>query len=229
MIPAIIFGLLIVLMLTGMPISIALGLTVLTYLFAMTDVPIEAVALKLFTGIENFEIMAIPFFILAGNFLTHGGVARRMIAFATAMVGHWYGGLGLAGVMACALFAAISGSSPATVVAIGSIVLPAMVAQGFPKRFGAGVIATSGALGILIPPSIVMVLFAVATGGSVAIDPAGTRVLSASVGQLFMAGVIPGLILASMLGLTTFYRAWTNDYPRMPRASWGERLVAFRR
>ena len=123
-------------------VSIALGLTVLTFLFTMTQVPIEAVALKLFTGIENFEIMAIPFFILAGNFLTHGGVARRMIAFATTMIGHWYGGLGLAGVMACALFAAISGSSPATVVAIGAIVMPAMVAQGFPKRFGAGVIAT---------------------------------------------------------------------------------------
>src|SRR6478736_3184341 len=228
MIPAIIFGLLIVLMLTGMPVSIALGLTVLTYLFAMTDVPIEAVALKLFTGIENFEIMAIPFFILAGNFLTHGGVARRMIAFATSMVGHWYGGLGLAGVMACALFAAISGSSPATVVAIGSIILPAMVAQGFPKRFGAGVIATSGALGILIPPSIVMVIYSVATGGSIAMDPEGKRVLSASVGQLFMAGVIPGLMLATMLGLTTFYRAWKNDYPRMPRAGWVERFKAFR-
>src|SRR6476620_9163407 len=136
MIPAIIFGLLIVLMLTGMPVSIALGLTVLTYLFAMTDVPIEAVALKLFTGIENFEIMAIPFFILAGNFLTHGGVARRMIAFATSMVGHWHGGLGLSAVLACALFAAVSGSSPASVVAIGSVLIPAMVAQGFPKQFG---------------------------------------------------------------------------------------------
>src|SRR5207248_7477157 len=225
---AFIFGLLIALMLTGMPISIALGLTVLTFLFTMTQVPIESVALKLFTGIENFEIMAIPFFILAGNFLTHGGVARRMIAFATSMVGHWYGGLGLAGVVACALFAAISGSSPATVVAIGAIILPAMVQQGFPKRFGAGVIATSGALGILIPPSIVMVIYSVATGGSVAIDPEGKRVLSASVGQLFMAGVIPGLILASMLGATTFYRAWKHDYPRMPRASWSERLLAFR-
>src|SRR4030095_6557991 len=128
----IIFSLLIGLMLTGMPISISLGLTVLTYLFFMTNVPIESVALKLFTGIEKFEIMAIPFFILAGNFLTHGGVARRMINFASSMVGHWYGGLGLAGVMACALFAAVSGSSPATVVAIGSIMLPAMVAQGFP-------------------------------------------------------------------------------------------------
>ena len=227
---AIIFGLLIVLMLTGMPVSIALGLTVLTYLFTMTDVPIEAVALKLFTGIENFEIMAIPFFILAGNFLTHGGVARRMIAFATvdgrALVWRprprrraW----------PARCFAAISGSSPATVVAIGSIILPAMVAQGFPKRFGAGVIATSGALGILIPPSIVMVIYSVATGGSIAMDPEGKRVLSASVGQLFMAGVIPGLMLASMLGATTWYRAWKNDYPRMPKASWAERFTAFRK
>ena len=163
-----------ILMLTGMPISIALGLTVLTFLFTMTEVPIEAVALKLFTGIEKFEIMAIPFFILAGNFLTHGGVARRMINFASSMVGHWYGGLGLAGVLACALFAAVSGSSPATVVAIGSILLPAMLKAGFPKNFGAGVITTSGALGILIPPSIVMVMYAVAT--------------NSSVGALFMAG-----------------------------------------
>lgn len=225
----IIFGLLIALMLTGMPISIALGLTVLSFLFAMTSVPIESVALKLFTGIENFEIMAIPFFILAGNFLTHGGVARRMINFATSMVGHWYGGLGLAGVMACALFAAISGSSPATVVAIGSILMPAMVKQGFPKRFGAGVITTSGALGILIPPSIVMVIYAVATGGSIALGPDGQRVTSASVGQLFMAGVIPGLMLAMLLGMTTFYRAWKNDYPRLERASWGERFDAFRK
>ena len=210
----IIFGLLFGLMLTGMPISISLGLTVLTYLFTMTSVPIESVALKLFTGIERFEIMAIPFFILAGNFLTHGGVARRMINFASAMVGHWAGGLGLAGVMACALFAAVSGSSPATVVAIGSILLPAMVKQGFPPRFGAGVITTSGALGILIPPSIVMVMYAVAT--------------NTSVGALFIAGIVPGLVLATMLGLTTWWRARKNDYPRQPRASWAERLRTFR-
>src|ERR1044071_8724380 len=225
----IIFTLLIALMLTGMPISIALGMTVLAFIFTMTNVPTESVALKLFTGIDNFEIMAIPFFILAGNFLTHGGVARRMINFATSMVGHWYGGLGLAGVMACALFAAVSGSSPATVIAIGSIMLPAMVKQGFPKRFGAGVITTSGALGILIPPSIVMVIYCVATGGSIALDPAGQRVSSASVGQMFIAGVIPGLMLATLLGLTTFYRAWRNDYPRMPKASWAERIVSFRK
>jgi C4-dicarboxylate transporter DctM subunit len=210
----IIFGLLVVLMLTGMPISISLGLTVLSFLFFLTQVPIESVALKLFTGIEKFEIMAIPFFILAGNFLTHGGVAKRMIRFATAMVGHFYGGLGLGGVLACALFAAVSGSSPATVVAIGSILLPAMVKAGFPSRFGAGVITTSGALGILIPPSIVMVMYSVST--------------NTSVGALFMAGVIPGLMLAFMLGLTTWYRARSNNYPRMPKASWAERLKALR-
>jgi C4-dicarboxylate transporter DctM subunit len=212
--PWIIFALLFGLMLTGMPISISLGLTVLTYLFTMTTVPIESVALKLFTGIEKFEIMAIPFFILAGNFLTHGGVARRMINFASSVVGHWHGGLGLAGVMACALFAAVSGSSPATVVAIGSIILPAMVKQGFPARFGAGVITTSGALGILIPPSIVMVMYAVAT--------------NTSVGALFIAGIIPGLILATMLGLTTWWRARKNNYPRQPRSTWRERWLAFR-
>jgi C4-dicarboxylate transporter DctM subunit len=212
---AIIFVLLLLLMLTGMPISISLGLTVLTFLFTMTTVPIESVALKIFTGIEKFEIMAIPFFILAGNFLTHGGVARRMINFATSMVGHWHGGLALAGVFACALFAAVSGSSPATVVAIGSIILPAMVKQGYPKGFGAGVITTSGALGILIPPSIVMVMYSVTT--------------NTSVGQLFMAGVVPGLMLAFLLGLTTWFLAKKHNYPRMAKSTWGERFTAFRR
>lgn len=211
---AIIFAILLCLMLTGMPISISLGLTVLSFLFMFTQVPLEAVALKLFTGIEHFEIMAIPFFILAGNFLTHGGVARRMIRFATSMVGHWYGGLGLAGVLACALFAAVSGSSPATVVAIGSILMPAMVKAGFPKRFGAGVITTSGALGILIPPSIVMVMYSVAT--------------NTSVGALFMAGVIPGIGLALTLGGVTWYRARSNNYPRMPKSTGAERFKAFR-
>lgn len=210
----VILTLLVVLMLTGMPISISLGLTVLSFLFLFTQVPIESVALKLFTGIEKFEIMAIPFFILAGNFLTHGGVAHRMIRFASSMVGHLHGGLGLAGVLACALFAAISGSSPATVVAIGSILLPAMVKAGYPMRFGAGVVTTSGGLGILIPPSIAMIIYAVST--------------NTSIGALFIAGVIPGILLAFFLGMTTWYIARKNNYPRQPKASWGERWYAFR-
>jgi C4-dicarboxylate transporter, DctM subunit len=210
----IIFLLLAGLMLTGMPVSISLGLTVLTFLFAFTQVPIESVAMKLFTGIEKFEIMAIPFFILAGNFLTHGGVAKRMIRFATSLVGHWPGGLGLGAVVACALFAAISGSSPATVVAVGSILIPAMVKAGYPVRFGAGVVASAGGLGILIPPSIVMVMYAVST--------------NSSIGALFMAGVVPGLVLASMLMFTTWWVARRGNYPKERRATWAERWTAFR-
>ena len=158
---ALLFAMLLALMATGMPISIALGLSVLTYLFILSR------------------------------------VARRMIAFATSLIGHWYGGLGLAGVVACALFAAISGSSVATVVGIGSIILPAIVEHGYPQRFGVGVIATSGALGILFPPSINLVIFAVATSGMQPRGPTGEIVDSASVGQLFIAGVVPGLMLAT--------------------------------
>ncbi|WP_149143010.1 TRAP transporter large permease [Gemmobacter caeruleus] len=223
-----IFAILAILLVTGMPVSIALGLTVFSFLFFFTSIPMDSIALKLFTGIEKFEIMAIPFFILAGNFLTHGGVARRMIRFATSMVGHWYGGMGLAAVLACALFAAISGSSPATVMAVGSILIPAMVKQGYPPQFGVGTVATAGGLGILIPPSIVMVMYAVATSGMVVTGPNGEPVMSASIGTLFMAGVIPGLMLAAMLGGTTIWRAWKNNYPRMTRASWAERGTALR-
>ncbi len=211
---AVIFGLLVALMLTGMPISIALGSTVLVFLFTLTQVPIESVGLKLFTGLDNFSIMSLPFFILAGTFLTHGGVARRMIRFTTSLVGHWHGGLGLAGVAASGLFAAVSGSSVATVVAIGSIMLPAMVEAGYPKRFGAGVITTSGALGILVPPSVILVLYGVST--------------NTSIGALFMAGVVPGILLACVLAGLTCVIAWRRGYPRMPPATWRERWTAFR-
>src|SRR5258707_2043977 len=129
-----IFGLLIALMLTGMPISIALGMTVLTFIYTMTNVPTESVALKLFTGIDNFEIMAIPFFILAGNFLTHGGVARRMINFATSMVGHWYGGLRLSRVLGRALFAALFRSSPAHLLSLRVDLLARHGAPRLPQR-----------------------------------------------------------------------------------------------
>jgi C4-dicarboxylate transporter DctM subunit len=224
----IIFTLLVLLMLTGMPISIALGLTVMSFFFFLSDVPMASVGLKLFEGLNSFPIMAIPFFILAGNFLTNGGAAKRMIHFASTMVGHLYGGLGLAAVLACAMFAAISGSSVATVVAVGTIMMPAMTAAGYPKRFSAGVITTSGALGILFPPSINLVIFSIATTGMSATGPHDEPVATASVGDLFIAGVIPGLVLALLLGITTWYRARKYDYPRMARASWGERWKAFR-
>src|SRR5215472_14971726 len=199
----ILFCLLVALMLFGTPISIALGLTVLTFVFTMTHVPIESIALKLFTGIERFEIMAIPFFILAGNFLTHGGVARRMINFAASMVGHWHGG-----------FALVCGSSVATVVAIGSIVLPEMVRRGIPMDFGAGVITVAGSLGILMLPSIPKVIYAIAT--------------NTSIGALFVAGLLPGIMLTTMLCGVTWYIAKKRNYPRLPRESWSARIKYFR-
>ncbi len=210
----VVFALLVLLMLTGIPVSIALGLTVLMFMYLLTQVPVEAVALKLFSGIEKFEIMAIPLFILAGNFLTHGGVAKRMIRFATSLIGHWHGGLALAGIIACAMFALVCGSSVATVVAIGSIILPAMVKQGYPKRFGAGVIITAGSLGILMLPSIPKVIYAIST--------------NTSIGALFLAGLFPGILLTVMLCTTTWVLAKKNGYPRMKKASWAERVQAFR-
>jgi C4-dicarboxylate transporter DctM subunit len=211
----IVFSLLLLLMLTGIPVSIALGLTVLMFMYLLTHVPVEAVALKLFSGIEKFEIMAIPLFILAGNFLTHGGVAKRMIAFATSLIGHWHGGLALAGIIACAMFALVCGSSVATVVAIGSIILPAMVKQGYPKAFGAGVIITAGSLGILMLPSIPKVIYAIST--------------NTSIGALFLAGLFPGILLTVMLCSTTWVIAKKNNYPRMRKATWGQRWTAFRK
>jgi C4-dicarboxylate transporter DctM subunit len=209
-----IFVLLIAFMVTGMPVSIALGLTVLTFLFILTNVPIEAVSMKLFTGLESFEIMAIPFFILAGNFLSHGGVARRMIDFAVSLIGHWHGGLGLAGIVACAMFALVCGSSVATVAAIGAIVLPEMVRHGYPMRFGAGIITVAGSLGILMLPSIPKIVYAVST--------------NTSIGALFVAGLLPGTVLTVMLCTVTWFLARRRNYPRMTKATWAQTWHAFR-
>ena len=208
------FILLIAFMVTGMPVSIALGLTVLTFLFILTNVPIESVSMKLFTGLESFEIMAIPFFILAGNFLSHGGVARRMIDFAVSLIGHYHGGLGLAGIVACAMFALVCGSSVATVAAIGAIVLPEMVRHGYPMRFGAGIITVAGSLGILMLPSIPKIVYAVST--------------NVSIGALFVAGLLPGSLLTAMLCAVTWYLAKRRNYPRMKKATWLETWRAFR-
>jgi C4-dicarboxylate transporter, DctM subunit len=210
----IVFALLIALMITGTPVSIALGLTVLIFLFTLTHVPIEAVSMKLFTGIQSFEIMAIPFFILAGNFLTHGGVARRMIDFAVSLVGHLRGGLGIAGIVACAMFALVCGSSVATVAAIGAIVLPEMVRHGYPMKFGAAIITVAGSLGILMLPSIPKIIYAVAT--------------NTSIGALFVAGLLPGSLVTSMLCVVTWFLAKRRNYPLIKRAPWAETVRTFR-
>ncbi|HWH39987.1 MAG TPA: TRAP transporter large permease subunit [Usitatibacter sp.] len=211
---ALLFILLFVFMAIGMPIAVSLGLSSVIAIIAVGRDSLGSVALKLFETSEQFTLLAIPFFILAGAFLTTGGVARRMIRFANACVGHLHGGLAIASVLACMLFAAVSGSSPATVAAVGSIVIGGMVRAGYSRQMAAGVICNAGTLGILIPPSIVMVVYGAAT--------------ETSVGQLFMAGVIPGIVLGCMLMVAIYVRARMIDLPRQPRATLGELAIAAR-
>lgn len=199
---ALIFLTLILLLLLGVPIAISLGATSLGYMLtASEDSPI-IVAQKLFDTMEHTTLLAIPFFILSSHFLTSGGVSARLIEFAKALVGWMHGGLAMAGVIACMLFAAISGSSPATVVAIGSIMIPGMIAAGYDKRYAVGVIATSGSLGILIPPSIPMIVYADA--------------VEESVGKLFIAGILPGIVMTIFILTATYIVARRMDLPREP-------------
>jgi len=200
----VLFVMLFAFMVLGMPVAVALGLSsLLTILFFAQD-SLASLSLKLFETSEAFTLLAIPFFILGGTFMTTGGVAKRMIRFANACIGHLRGGLAMASVLACMLFAAVSGSSPATVVAVGSIVIAGMVKAGYPKTFAAGVICNAGTLGILIPPSIVMVVYGAAT--------------ETSVGKLFMAGVIPGILLGCMLMAAIWVRARSLNLAPQPRA-----------
>lgn len=204
------FGLLAI----GTPVAVSLGLASLLTILLFAQDSLASLVLKFFQTMEQSTLLAIPFFILAANFLTTGGVARRMIDFAVSVVGHLPGGLAIASVMACMLFAAVSGSSPATVVAIGSIVIAGMVKTGYSQSFATGVIVNAGTLGILIPPSIVMIVYAAAT--------------ESSVGRLFMAGVIPGILLGTLLMVAIYVVARVKNLPRQPRASWSLRLTSFR-
>ncbi|MEP7030841.1 MAG: TRAP transporter large permease subunit [Pseudolabrys sp.] len=197
----------------GLPIAMALGLSSILTILIFENDSLASLTLKYFQTMEQFTLLAIPFFILAGNFLTTGGVARRMINFAVATVGHLPGGLAIASVLACMLFAAVSGSSPATVVAVGSICIAGMVRVGYTQSFATGVIVNAGTLGILIPPSIVMVVYAAAT--------------ETSVGRLFMAGVIPGILLGTALMVAIYIVARIKNLPRQPKVPMGERLKLF--
>ncbi|WP_204113995.1 TRAP transporter large permease [Shimia biformata] len=205
----ILFAMVIGLMLVGVPIAISLGLSSILFLLVLSDTSLAAVAQSLFQAMAgHYTLLAIPFFILASSFMSTGGVARRIIRFSIAIVGHFPGGLAIAGVFACMLFAALSGSSPATVVAIGSIVIAGMREVGYTKDFAAGVIANAGTLGILIPPSIVMVVYASAT--------------DVSVGRMFLAGVIPGILAGTMLMATIYIIAVMRDLPKGEWKGWGE-------
>ncbi|MCB1859806.1 MAG: TRAP transporter large permease subunit [Gammaproteobacteria bacterium] len=205
---AILFVLLFLFMLMGIPIAVSLGLSSVITILLFADDSLASLADKVFHTMHHSTLMAIPFFVLASAFLTTGGVARRMIRFAVDAVGWLRGGLGMASVLACMLFAAVSGSSPATVVAIGSIVIVGMVKQGYPQPFAAGLICNAGTLGILIPPSIVMVVYAAAT--------------EVSVGRMFMAGVLPGLLMGLFLMVAIYVAARRRNLPAEKFAGWGE-------
>jgi len=210
----ILFVLLFLFLFMGMPVAVALGLSSLVTILLFGQDSLASLTLKLYETSEHFTLLAIPFFILGGAFMTTGGVARRMIRFAIACVGHLRGGLAMASVLACMLFAAVSGSSPATVVAVGSIVIAGMVRAGYPLGFAAGVVCNAGTLGILIPPSIVLVVYGAVT--------------ETSVGDLFMAGVVPGILFGLLLMVAIYVLAKKRDLPRQPRATLREVLVAGR-
>ncbi|MBK19795.1 MAG: C4-dicarboxylate ABC transporter permease [Rhodospirillaceae bacterium] len=206
---ALLFGLVIGLMAIGVPVAVSLGLSSILFLLMFSDGSLASIAQTLFSAFDgHYTLLAIPFFILASSFMSTGGVARRIIRFAIAVVGHLKGGLAIASVFACMMFAALSGSSPATVVAIGSIVIAGMREVGYTREFAAGVICNAGTLGILIPPSIVMVVYAAAT--------------DVSVGRMFLAGVIPGIIAGLMLMIGIYVAARYRGLPSQPWAGWGE-------
>jgi C4-dicarboxylate transporter DctM subunit len=212
---AFLFVLVIGLLLIGVPIAVGLGLASMIFLLIYSDASLASMAQTLFNAFAgHYTLLAIPFFILASAFMSTGGVARRIIRFAIACVGHLPGGLAIASVFACMMFAALSGSSPATVVAIGSIVIAGMRQVGYTRDFAAGVICNAGTLGILIPPSIVMVVYAAAT--------------DVSVGRMFMAGVIPGMIAGLMLMIGIYVAAKWKNLPKGDWRGWSEIWVAAR-
>ncbi len=212
---ALLFALVIGFLLLGVPIAISLGMASVLFLLWFSDASLASVAQTLFSAFEgHFTLLAIPFFILASSFMSTGGVAQRIIRFSIACVGHFRGGLAISGVFACMMFAALSGSSPATVVAIGSIVIAAMRQAGYSKEFAAGVICNAGTLGILIPPSIVMVVYAAA--------------VEVSVGRMFLAGVIPGILAGVLLMIAIYVMARIKNMPKGEWQGWREVWASFR-
>ena len=215
MIIATLFGLFFLFLLLSVPVAVSLGLSTMitAYIFEGKDLLID-LASNLFTQLDKYALMAIPMFILAGNLLSKGGSAKRIIEFAKAFVGHLPGGLPIAAIFASIIFAAVSGSSPATVAAIGSIMFGAIMAAGYPKTYAIGTITTAGSLGILIPPSIVMIIYGVTA--------------EQSIGKLFMAGIIPGLLIGFMLIAVTYVGALRLGFKKTKPASWKERWQKFK-
>ncbi|MDQ3386756.1 MAG: TRAP transporter large permease [Actinomycetota bacterium] len=213
----VLFVIFFLLLLTSTPIAVALGLATFAYFFYYTTIPLTQVPETLFNALNTFPLMAIPFFVLAANIMSQGGISRRLTEAANAVVGGFQGGLAMTAVISCMFFAAISGSSPATVVAVGTLLIPAMIKSGYGRNFSTGVIATSGSLGILIPPSIPLIVYGIAT--------------EVSIGDLFIAGVLPGIMAGLMLlGLVVFIsrRRGYGSGEQAIQMSGAQRVRAFR-
>lgn len=202
---ALLFGTLFVCLLIGVPIAIALGVSALIAIYFGTTLPLSIITQKAFTSLDSFPLLAIPFFMLAGILMGKGGVSKRLLAFASALVGWMTGGLGMVTIVACMFFAAISGSGPATVAAIGGFMIPAMVARKYDGGFASAVAAAAGSIGVIIPPSIPFVLYGVIGG--------------VSVGSMFLAGIIPGLIIGVGLLITAYIISKKRGYKPEPGES----------
>ena len=207
---AVLMAILFVLMFLGVPISIALGISTTVCLMFFTDMDLCFIGQNIYAALDSYALLAVPFFILASNIMANAGVARRLLKFSEAVTAGVTGGLGMAAVLSCAIFAAISGSSVATVVSIGTIVLPGMIKEGYDKKFSTALLSCSGSLGILIPPSILMIIFGV--------------LADVSIGKLFAAGMLPGIVLTFMLMLYVHVMAKKRNYPRSPRLNLSERI-----
>src|SRR5699024_2029500 len=196
---AILFISFFVLMLVGVPIAISLGASALFTMLFATNLPTTSIVQQAFTSLDSFSLLAIPLFILAGVLMGKGGVSKRLLHLADVLVGYLTGGLAIGTVLASMFFAAISGSGPATVAAIGSFMIPAMTDRGYDRPFAAAVNATAGSIGVILPSSIPFIMFGIVGG--------------VSIGGLFLAGIIPGLIIGFALMLVSFIIAKKRDFP----------------
>lgn len=204
MISVLMIAVLLILFVIHVPIAFALGIASLLVLFLVDEIPLLVLPQRMFTGTDSFTLISIPFFLLAGSLMEKGGVSEKLIQFAQSLVGHIKGGIGMISVISSMFFAGISGSAIADTAAIGRITIPAMIQRGYHKSYATAIQASAGALGIIIPPSIVMILFSVVSG--------------ASVGQLFLGGVVPGILIGLVLMIIGYIIALKRNYPTEERS-----------
>ncbi len=204
---------LVICFLINVPIGFALGMAALASLLASGSMPIAMIPQRMVAGANSFPLLAIPFFMLAGAIMERGGVSRRIVSLASALVGHITGGLAAVSIVACTFFAAISGSTPATAAAVGGLTIPEMEKRGYARSYASAVVASASCLGVIIPPSITMVIFGI--------------VANVSVGQLLIGGILPGLFLSFILLCVNYVRSRQLGYPTENRRTWRERWKTF--